>query len=193
MSKITTLIFDYDGVFLPDEYRGIKKICPDEDAVENIEKKYYDKPTCSGLWSELRDRFSLSVTDTELGDFYNSEDDFQRQYKKTIFSLAKELSKRFSLVLLSNQIKVRADYLRSKEDFSSFSNIFFSNEIGLKKPDASIFSYVLIRIEKTPQSCLFIDDAVENTEIASRLGLEAYLYKDLGAGSRYLRELLKKF
>ncbi len=191
--KITTLIFDYDGVFLLDEYRGIRTVCLDEAAVENMEKKYYDASDCEDLWQELRDHFSLSFTDNDLSRAYNLEDEFQRQHKRRMFHAARELSKKFSLVLLSNQIQARGAYLRTHEDFRSFSHVFFSHEIGLRKPDENIFQYALDRISKTPSECLFIDDTAENIESASALGLQTYWYQNENEAFKKLEDLLKKF
>lgn len=174
---LTTLIFDYDGVFVLDEYRGIKEVCPNEQAIETIETTYYSQSDCHEFWNDLRYHFSSSLSNDKLRFLYNREDDSQIQHKKRMFRLVREFSNRFSLVLLSNQIRDRADYLRLHEDLSLFDRIFFSNEIGLKKPDIPVFEFVLSQIQQSPEHCLFIDDATENIEAASTVGLRTHHYR----------------
>jgi HAD superfamily hydrolase (TIGR01549 family) len=177
-SAFSTVIFDYDGVFVLDEYRGIRALCPDEVAVENIEKKYYDKTDDAKLWNELRDHFSISETDAELIAAYNREDELQRKHKEEMFSLASELSKQFTIALLSNQFQSRTNHLRTTENFESFSSVCFSSEIGMKKPDPEIFDTVLLTLSPEASVCLYLDDAAENIEAASALGFRTLLYNN---------------
>jgi putative hydrolase of the HAD superfamily len=59
-----------------------------------------------------------------------------------------------------------------------FRTVYFSNEIGLKKPDAEIFHFVLGREKQRPENCLFVDDREENIRVAAELGINALLYQD---------------
>ena len=59
-------------------------------------------------------------------------------------------------------------------DFNTlFHGIYYSYQLGLRKPDPEIFS-VLISTEKLdPSESLFIDDSQENVDTARKCGLEA--------------------
>jgi HAD superfamily hydrolase (TIGR01509 family) len=175
--KISTLIFDYDGVFVLDEYRGLRTLCPDEAAIENIEKNYYDTALDTELWNELRSHFGISQTNAELVAAYNSEDKFQKDHKEKIFTTVDELTKKYKIALLSNQVQSRTEYLLQNENFGSFSSVFFSSEIGMKKPDEEIFTKVLSGLSEEASACLFIDDAMENIQSASALGFQTLLYE----------------
>src|SRR5690606_11825960 len=84
-----------------------------------------------------------------------------------------ELSKysQLRLFLLSNQTTPRTNHLKNTCDSSLFEQIFFSNEIGMKKPNEDIFQYVLDKISCLPHECIFIDDAQENILTAKKLGI----------------------
>lgn len=176
MRDISTLIFDYDGVFVLDEYRGIRHLCPDENALEKLEQPYYLTATCEEFWNDIRRHFYCTVSDAELAQAYNFEDDFQTAHKKEMFEMISLLSHKYEVILLTNQIEARATHIRKNENFSCFSSVFFSNEIGRAKPDREIFEYVLRKTRKSPSECLFIDDAPENIEVASLLGIQTFLY-----------------
>lgn len=68
-------------------------------------------------------------------------------------------------------------------------NVFLSYQIGLIKPDPQIFEFVLRQISLPPNKILFIDDNIENTTSAERLGFITILYENLG---QYLDEIIKR-
>lgn len=172
---------------MPDEYRGIREVCPDEVLVERLESAYYDLPDCVSFWDDLRREFSLSFSPSELSLFHNAEDEFQRMWKREMFSFIKECARKLQIVLLSNQIETRATHLRKSEDFSFFSHLFFSNEVGLKKPDEAIFYFVLREINEEAGKCLFIDDALKNIDAARKIGMKGYVFPNLKFALRQLR------
>lgn len=95
------------------------------------------------------------------------------------FDIARKLSEHYKIYILSNQLKFRSDYIQSNFDLSFFDKVFFSNEIGLKKPSEKIFNYVLKEINQNSENCLFIDDDCVNIAAAKKLGFNAILFKNL--------------
>ncbi len=92
--------------------------------------------------------------------------------------------------LLSNQSKMRADWIREHIDLSVFDQVFLSNEIGLRKPDTAIYQYVLKHIDAKASECLFIDDKTVNTNAAEELGIKSHQYTDLPSLQSWLGEHL---
>lgn len=191
MKNISTLVFDYDGVITIDEYRGLKVFCPNEDLVEKVEEKYYDKSEDSGLWDDLRQSFSLTISDAELKEALNYEDKEQEEYRKIFLAETEQYREKYELVLVSNQITSRAKYLKKRGDVGMFDHVFFSNEISLKKPDIKIFEYLLDTVSGKAHNCLFIDDAPENIQAAASLGFNTYLFNSLDRLS--LEQVLTSF
>lgn len=52
-----------------------------------------------------------------------------------------------------------------------FEGVFYSHRIGLRKPDADCFQYVLNALGWNPSDTVFIDDLEENVEAADKLGM----------------------
>ncbi len=95
------------------------------------------------------------------------------------FAIAKTLSKDYKMYILSNQLKYRTDYIKKTFDLSFFDKVFFSNEIGLKKPSAEIFDFLLEEIKQKPEACLFIDDSPINVAVARKKGINCIQFKSL--------------
>ena len=49
-----------------------------------------------------------------------------------------------------------------------------SYEIGMRKPDAEIFEFVLAQNKLVPSQTLFVDDSIQHVEAAKKLGINAY-------------------
>jgi len=56
------------------------------------------------------------------------------------------------------------------------SGLFFSYEIGSRKPDQKIYNYVLEILNVKADQCFFIDDLEENINVARAIGMNAYQF-----------------
>jgi putative hydrolase of the HAD superfamily len=71
-------------------------------------------------------------------------------------------------------IEERMDIVSFK---SAFEAIYYSNELGLKKPHPETFLNVCERNNLIPSETLFIDDSLQHVAGASEAGLQAYHLK----------------
>lgn len=189
MSSIKAILSDYDGVLIPDEYRGIKALCPDEEKIIRLEESYYAQTEDSGLWNQLKNEFSLEYPISEIVRRYNLEDAAQETQFEEILHIYTDLKKQgISLLLLSNQVASRSAYLRAKPALSLFDRLYLSSELGMRKPEADIFFHVLSNQRLNPNEVIFIDDAEENIDQAKTLGLQTILFKDV----THLRNMLER-
>lgn len=99
-------------------------------------------------------------------------------------AMLKELNKRFRIFLLSNtnDIHVQTAFRRINESFeldfrSLFEEVYFSHQLGMAKPDATIYNYVLDDAKIVASETLFIDDNKANIEGAKKLGFRTYHLK----------------
>ena len=108
----------------------------------------------------------------------------------------KELSdaNSYKMLLLSNSNNLHLEHLTHRwgqeymEGFlAHFEGVYFSHEMGLRKPDLEIFQYVLESEQIRPEETLFVDDTKENTDAASSMGLHTW---HLQAGHDDISELL---
>jgi FMN phosphatase YigB (HAD superfamily) len=91
------------------------------------------------------------------------------------------LSSKYRLFLLSNTDAIHIDTFEQKSGTSFYSSfyqcfekIYFSFEIGMRKPNPEVYSFVLDQNGLQAKHTLFIDDKKENTDAALALGLPVW-------------------
>jgi putative hydrolase of the HAD superfamily len=106
------------------------------------------------------------------------------------------LSKKFRLFLLSNTDAIHIDHFEQREGasfygdfYQCFEKVYFSYEMGMRKPDAEIYTTLINRHELSPKRTLFVDDKKDNTDAAKALGLHVW---NLQVGKEDVIALLDK-
>ncbi len=96
-----------------------------------------------------------------------------------------QLQPYYQLYLLSN---TNAIHLIQIQDFCQkqtgqnslddyFTKAWYSNRVGLRKPNQDIYQFVLEDGGLLAQETLFIDDSAQNTAAAERMGIRSHLLK----------------
>ncbi len=92
-----------------------------------------------------------------------------------------KLSKKYRLFLLSNTDSIHIETFEQETGISFYSDfyqcfekVYFSFEIGMRKPDAEIFNYLVQKHELSVKNTLFVDDKKENTDAALSLGFHVW-------------------
>tara|TARA_B110000908_G_scaffold71120_1_gene85795 strand:- start:2727 stop:3344 length:618 start_codon:yes stop_codon:yes gene_type:complete len=183
---INTIIFDFGDVFInldkPAIERSLSKL-----GVTSISKKMiemtmeYEKGVMST--DEFIAAFTKIYPKISRQDFSTAWNsiilDFP-EHRLTFIESLKDL-KKYKLILLSNTNALHIEqviknmsldrYLRFKNCFDQF---YLSHEIKLRKPDYSIYEFVLKENNLNAKQCFFIDDTKENTDIAHKLGINIW-------------------
>jgi putative hydrolase of the HAD superfamily len=68
-----------------------------------------------------------------------------------------------------------------------FDAIVISAEVGASKPSPDIFQIALGQLEVSPAACIFIDDAPENVESATALGMAGYRHHEPRTTATWVR------
>lgn len=98
--------------------------------------------------------------------------------------LVKKLGQTHRLFLLSNSNQIHYEVFTS--DFQKtygypleflFEKMWFSHQVGLSKPDAAIFEFVLKDKMLDPKETLFIDDTLMHVEAGRKTGIQAWHLK----------------
>ena len=98
------------------------------------------------------------------------------------------------LFLLSNTNEIHIEHEKAKlgkrfDRFKkSFEKFYLSYEMGMRKPDAEIFEFVLNENQLIAEQTLFVDDTKENIETAASLGIKTW---HLNVGLEDITELKK--
>jgi len=182
---IKTLIFDFGDVFINLDKEGAMhqalklfglESFPEELIAINslYEQGLISTPEFIDFY---RDNFP-ELTEEDILDAWNCIlKDFPKKRLEFIQKLANEQD--YQLILLSNTNDLHIKWIQENIPFyidfkNCFNKFYLSHEIGLRKPNSDIFTFVLNENNLEANSCLFIDDTKENTDAASKMGFNVW-------------------
>ena len=193
--KYKTIIFDFGGVILNIDFAlthsafqnlGVKDL--DAKFSQTQQSGFFDRfekgeIAPESFRKEIKHYLSSSISDQELDAAWNK---MLLDIPKQRIDWVLKLKEKYQCVLLSNTNKVHYDYYRgnleSVHGYKKFSDLFhktyFSHEIGMRKPDANIYNYVLEDLKLKPSEVLFIDDTQKNIDAAQKLGWNCILWQN---------------
>nr|WP_299388816.1 HAD family phosphatase [Allomuricauda sp.] len=197
---IKNIILDFGDIFIDldkpatakaMEKFGFRDLTPELDALF----KAYEKGDISteAFLKDVSNRFP-SASETDLINAWNAIlKDFPDSRLEFVEELAKE--KKYRLFLLSNTNDLHIEFVRNQlgnDKFKRFEKAFevfyLSYEMGMRKPDAEIFEFVLKENNLVAEETLFVDDTKENTDTAAKLGIKVWT---LQVGKEDITELKK--
>ncbi len=199
MAEITTLFWDNGGVILTNGWdRDARKLA--------VGTFHLD-------WEDFEDRHELVLDAFETGalslDDYLKRTVFYRprsftieDFKKFMFEQSQpypdslaftgELarSRKYLMAALNNESLEINEYRIKKFHLRDYFEAFFSScYLGVRKPNAGIYTLSLKITQREPGECILIDDRGLNLECARELGMNTIQYKNLAQ----LREDLARF
>jgi glucose-1-phosphatase len=182
-STIKNILFDLGGVLYDIEYERV------EQAFAALQRQSghavtYTRFTQPAVFTQyeigaistaqfregLRRELGITGSDAELDAAWNSMllgvYDGRR-------AMLERLKSRFNTALLSNTNELHIAYVREQcsEIFSHLGSLFFSYEMGTRKPEPAIFQTVLERMGWKADETLFIDDSPQHLQGAQTLGI----------------------
>jgi putative hydrolase of the HAD superfamily len=202
---IRNIIFDFGGVIYNIDHNLSKR------AFENLQLKNFDKIYGHEIQvalfeslergeieeqafrNELKKLFSTPVTDQQIDDAWCA---LLIDFDRKIIDLLADLSKNYRLFLLSNSniihYKRFMAHLNSYSNFRAlFTDVWFSHERGMRKPDAIIYQSLLRANNLSAQETLFIDDLDVNIEAAKNLGIKTHYLHQQKLGDLFENGRLK--
>lgn len=129
------------------------------------------------FWSSFTARTGVSVSGDPWHDFFEPVPDEETA------ALIRALRGGGSRVVCGTNT-LDAHYRRHLErgDYALFDKVYASHLMGIIKPDAAFWRYILEKEETPPENAFFTDDFEENVRAAEKLGIRARLFvnaKDL--------------
>jgi len=190
LNGVKNIIFDLGGVILNIDYgqtaNAFMKI-----GVANFDKIYsqakqgqvFDKLETGDLTpDEFREYIKEIVPSLQFSDIDKAWNAMLLDLPIQRIDLLKKLKKKYRLFLLSNTNEIHIKCFRKIIESSYGKNIFddvfehqyYSSDIGMRKPNAECFQYVLEKNSLEPSETLFIDDSVQHVEGARKLNIKTY-------------------
>ena len=112
----------------------------------------------------------------------------------------RKIKTKYQLFLLSNTNEIHYNIfskeIKSTKSTADFYDLFkkeyYSHKLGMRKPDLSIFEYVLTDSILDPFGTLFVDDSYENISAAESLGIQTFLIENSDSWKKLLFKLKVK-
>lgn len=181
---IKTIIFDFGDVFLDLDKAATKRELERHkisDFSEEILQK--NREYEMGLLSseEFIDSYCTTYPQLTSEAFTTSWNAILLKFPEHRLKFLQDLQKegKYKLILLSNTNDIHIDWVKENisffEEFKEcFDAFYLSQEINLRKPEHSIYQFVLEQHDLKPAETLFIDDTPENTKAAAELGIHTW-------------------
>lgn len=183
---IQNIIFDFGGVFINLDteavLRGLMRYGVDIPGPEliSLSQRYEKGEMDTENFLENAQKAIKGSQTEEIRHIWNQTiRDFPAERLEFISKLKE--SGQYRMFLLSNtnalhigQVRENMGVTAYKKFYECFEAFYLSHEIGMRKPDPEIFSYVLEQNDLQPDQTLFIDDTEEHTLSASHLGIRTW-------------------
>jgi putative hydrolase of the HAD superfamily len=180
-STFDVLLFDLGGVLIDFAgFRELGRILPASVDRAEVRSRWISSPMvqrferaeitprefASGVIRELRlelsiDQFLAALIDWARGPFPGAR------------SLLEQIPDTYRLACLSNSNELHTPLHRRSMD-GLLDRYYFSDEIGLVKPEREIFEYVISDLDVAPDRIAFFDDTAINVEAAREVGMIAF-------------------
>lgn len=142
----------------------------------------------------IRSIASVTLTDQEIDHAWNA---LLLGIREGYLDYLLEVKSKIPSYLLSNNNELHYQsiikYLNEKHNIPDMSNYFvkdyYSHLMGMRKPNANIFEFVIDQHQLNPATTLFIDDSPQHLETAKQLGLQTHLM----LRSETLQEVVNKY
>jgi putative hydrolase of the HAD superfamily len=182
-AKIQALILDLGGVLIDIDwqksYLCFQQIANNkhiewEEFYEQVRRFERSQITAEQFRNNIREILQTNASDQEINRCFTVMIfDFPHHRKQ----LVKQLRNKYPVYLLSNINQIHLEYVQSQDywDESLFDKIFWSCDLGYRKPEPEIYLKVLEQIDVQPEKVLFFDDTPVNVEAAQALGINAVL------------------
>ena len=189
MQKFKNIIFDLGGVILDVDYNLTRT------AFEKLGVTHFDEMYSQANADKLFQKLETGeITDDVFYKEFNrctglqlSDEEIRKAWDAMLLSFRKKsleflerIRPRYKTYLLSNTNYVHIAAfketlhqqigVKTLEEY--FDEAFYSCEIGLRKPDAACYEWVLKNLKIQPDETLFIDDSLHNIQGAKKAGLQ---------------------
>lgn len=197
--EIQFIIFDLGNVLI-DIYpqKAIDKFSRDCEAPPTVLKELYHSPlhlsfmrgelTPITFFERVREKYHCQL---DFDTFLNHWRQIIGPTKSGMRELLINLKSQYSLILLSNTDQLHWEYvLETCSEIQFFDKSFLSFELGLLKPEAEIYYYLLEDLSCKAAECIFIDDTKENIDMAASIGFQTIHASHPEEVTRRLQEYL---
>jgi HAD superfamily hydrolase (TIGR01509 family) len=197
-----TIIFDLGGVYFKNgTNNAIKSISykykiPKEKVADILKgdlgiKYRCGKVSANQFWEKAKKYWKINASNKRLANLWFREYPLIKGTSKIIDRLKKA---GYELVILSDNVKERVEYLDKKYHFlNKFKCGSFSHLARTLKPNIKIYKIALKKSSSPAKECIYIDDNAPLLVPANRLGMKTIAFKNPSQLEGELKEAGLKF
>jgi putative hydrolase of the HAD superfamily len=181
---INTIIFDFGDVFINlEKETSIKEFAklglegPNEDLLTHND--LFEKGKISEM--DFINTFLKYIPDVSIDDIRKAWNASIGDFPLYRLEFLQMLSRKYRLFLLTNTDSIHISRFEHKvgmsfytDFYNCFEKVYYSYEMGMRKPDAEIFTTIIRKHDLSPKRTLFVDDKKDNTDVAESLGLHVW-------------------
>lgn len=154
----------------------------------------------TGQWSKEQFKKTMleacrsGITPTQMVDAWCA---MLMEFRAIRVKMLQDLGQKYNIFLLSNTNVYHVDYF--EKEFKNrfhfklnklFTKVYYSHEIGLRKPDIAAFQHVLTDAGLNADETVMIDDRLDNCQAAEAVGMRSILVPDNSGLERVINQLL---
>ena len=195
---INTIIFDFGDIFINlekqaaiDEFKKLGLDGPNDHLLEL--NTLFEKGQISEL--QFIEGFQKYIPNAGIEDIRKAWNSVIGEFPLERLEFLQLLATKYRLFLLTNTDAIHISRFEhsvgmsfSGDFYRCFEKVYYSFEMGMRKPEPEIFNYVIQKHGLSPARTLFIDDKKENTDAAEAAGLKVW---NLQVGKEDVKDLFE--
>lgn len=148
-----------------------------EETFQSFEKGEISK---SEFLTKIQPYFFRTIFPPQLAEAWNAMLDDLPEDRKYFL---KRLKKKYRIFLLSNTNELHINHIKNtagpfeyKQFTSQFEKVYYSHEVGMRKPDAEIYEMVLKENDLKAEETFYVEDGKKHVKTAKKIGIKTWLF-----------------
>lgn len=181
---INAIIFDFGDIFINlekeksiEEFKKLGLNGPNEELI--AKNDLFEKGQITEL--QFIESFQKFIPNASLEEIIKAWNLIIGDFPLYRLEFLQMLSTRYRLFLLTNTDSIHINRFEHKVGMSfytdfyrCFEKVYYSYEMGMRKPQPEIFTTILNKHDLSPKRTLFVDDKKDNTDAAEALGIHVW-------------------
>lgn len=181
---INAIIFDFGDIFINlekevqiEEFKKLGLAGPNEELVASND--LFEKGKINEL--EFIKSFEKYIPNASIEQIVKAWNSIIGDFPLYRLEFLQMLSSKYRLFLLTNSDSIHISRFEDlvgmsfySDFYRCFEKVYYSYEMGRRKPDSEIFNTLLRKHDLSPKRTLFVDDKKINTDAAESLGIHVW-------------------
>lgn len=181
---VNTIIFDFGDIFINLDFNAMENAMKSlglKEWNEDLEKLNYKFEKGKIKEEDFLKGIQQYIPKATLEEIKTAWSKVLLDFPLYRLEFLQKLSHSYKLFLLSNTDAIHVEQFEnmagesfSRDFYQCFEKVYFSFEIGQRKPEPEAFNYIINKHELSPKRTLFVDDRKANTDVAESLGFKVW-------------------